>query len=378
MKPSWNISPADLKALLKAHGWMLLQEPMKDRLYIFEHLQFPRRQLTFPMDQEAPDFEESIRTVIEKLAELGGESVEGVISRIRSLGDDVLRLRIFSTSDDSSLPLGFAAALVQNTEKLLRASACTVLKPRTHHPRLFLAEAAQFIEKARFAQTEQGSFILRVACPIHGMERQRLTEAGGDQAPFARQVMLSVHVAIETLINAIESEALDPLMDQLKSSDQPVLSANLCEALFGMHDERMGNSLDVGFDWSALRPAPAHASRPLRIQRSHFSRIEEVCRALRASDPHREAAFIGSVERLDGEMGQDGRRSGDVLLAILLPEEGETVRVRAMLNADSYEKAHRAHMRSGAYVQVTGQLLSGRQPRQLVAVSGFELLGSSD
>jgi hypothetical protein len=144
-----------------------------------------------------------------------------------------------------------------------------------------------------------------------------------------------------------------------------------------MHDAFIDNSLDIGFDWSALHAVPAHISqRSIRIQRDYFSRIEAVSRELRTVDLHEEDSFIGTVERLDGVMDASGCRSGDVILALLIPEEGETVKAKIQLSADAYKKADHAHMTSGGYVRVTGRLHPGRQPRQLTHVSRFELISS--
>jgi hypothetical protein len=277
--------------------------------------------------------------------------------------------------NDSSLPLGFAGTLVQNTEKLLKAAACTALRPRTHHPRLSLSEALQLIEKARFQQTETGSFILKVACPIHALEVQGGLALDDSNPPFVRQTTLALQQSLAKLTSAIEADTLDALVDELKKSDAPIVSSNLCEAIAGMHDEAVDNSVDVSFDWSALHAVPQQSKAGrIRIQRDYFSRIEEVRRELRAVELEADDTFIGTVERLDGTMDDDGRRSGDVMLALLLPDEGETVRAKISLNAHDYENAIAAHKTNGAYVRVVGRLRPGRQPRQLTNVTRFELL----
>ena len=102
-----------------------------------------------------------------------------------------------------------------------------------------------------------------------------------------------------------------------------------------------------------------------------FSRIEEVRRELRSTEKDQQDTFIGTVERLDGEMTGSGRRSGEVILALLV--DGESVRTRTSLDPEEHEKADKAHMTDGSYVQITGRLRSGRQPRLLTNVSSFEL-----
>lgn len=369
------VDPTDLRDYLKAIGWSILESALEDRLYVLENEAFPRRQIVFPMDTTAPDYRESLDIAFFKLAEMTKQSSEVLLSRIRSLREDVLRLKVSFEGNDSTLPLGFAATLVQNTEMLLKAAACTVVRPRTHHPRLSLNEASQFVEKARFQQTESGSFVLKVACPVQALDVQGTLDLDGSNSPFVRQVTLALQQSLAKLTAAIEADRLSPLIDELKSGKTPIISSNLCEAIVAMHDEGVDNSLEVEFDWSAMLVVPRQISRrPLRIQRDYFSRIEELRRELRATESHREDTFIGTVERLDGTIDDDGRRSGDVILALLLPDEGETVRAKMTLSADDYAKADKAHMSNGTYVQVAGRLLPGRQPRQITNISRFELI----
>jgi hypothetical protein len=113
--------------------------------------------------------------------------------------------------------------------------------------------------------------------------------------------------------------------------------------------------------------------RPLRIQHDYFPRIEEVRRALRPAEGPKTDTFVGTVERLDGEMGPEGKRLGEVLLALLLPD-GESVRARVHLNAEQYAKADRAHMTDGAYVRLAGTLLPGRPVRSIRNLQDFDLL----
>ncbi|MDW9503039.1 hypothetical protein GOB10_18425 [Sinorhizobium meliloti] len=369
------ISPIELRTFLRANGWKLLPAAIKDRLYVLSNDRYPRRQLIFPMDSAAPDYAETVENVISKLAEMTGQGTPLLRSMIETVQSDVLRLRVYFEGNDRSLPLPFATGLISGAEKLLKSAACTAVMPRTNHPRLSLAEATQFIENARFGQTEAGSFILQISCPVHAMEIQGALQLDERDAPFVRQVTLSLHLALTQLIDAIEADMLDELVEELKSSKAPLISANLCEALSAMHDQQINNSLDVSFNWSSSSRAGVQTYRedPLRFQHDYFSRIDDVQAELKAVEKDDEDTFIGTVERLEGEMGSDGRRSGAVMLSLLLPE-GETVRARTSLNPDDYVIADRAHMSSNTYVRLTGRLRTGRQPRQLTDLKHFGIV----
>jgi hypothetical protein len=376
--PIAPIAPIDLRDFLKSQGWSVLEHALADRLFVLSSPAFPRRQLVFPMDLTAPDYAESVDLVVGKLCELMGVSRVSLMARLFSIRDDVLRFRIFHGANDHDLPLSFASSLITNAEKLLKAAACTVMRPRLHHPRLTLNEANQLIEKARFGQTERGSYVVRVSCPLNALEVQGSLELDDFDAPFVRQVTLSLNKALRQLTSAIEADSIDSLVDGIRTSTSPIVSSNLCEALSGMHDDQMDNSLDLSFDWSVLRQLPPQThTQPIRIQRDYFSRIEEIRRELRSVEREQQDTFIGTVERLDGEMGDDGCRSGVVVLAMLLAEEGESVRARTVLTPEQYAIADQAHMTNGAYVRVTGKLRPGRQPRQprqLTDISEFSIV----
>ncbi len=377
MNPQKAIGPTDLRDFLKHQGWVLREEGIAHRLFVMEHPQYPRRQLVYPIEDTAVDYAEAVSSVIDKLSGLTDTPRDVLLAQAKAVGDDVLRFRVkFDTHDHDGLPLSFASRLVEVTERLLKSAACTVVRPRTYHPRLSLSEANQLIEKSTFGHTEAGSFVLKVACPVHAMEDQGSLGPEGDRTPFVRQVTLLLQRALAQLVDAIEADNIDTLVGKLKASNAPLISSNFCEALTEMRDDVLDNSMDLSIDWSQLEPVSHCDSqrRVLRLQRDYFPRIEEIRRELRAVAQDSEDTFIGTVEGLDGEMGSDGRRTGGVILALLLPDEGQTVRARTMLGAADYLKADQAHMTNGAYVRVTGRLRPGRQPRQITDISAFEVL----
>ena len=61
---------ADFANHLKSQGWSVLEAGLVDGLYVFEHPDFPRRQLVFPANETAPDYLESLNKASSKLAEL--------------------------------------------------------------------------------------------------------------------------------------------------------------------------------------------------------------------------------------------------------------------------------------------------------------------
>ncbi len=373
-----DISPLDLRDFAKSKGWFKIDLPEDIPLFILEHANHPHRQLVFPKSITAADYQDSVMISLEKLAFFEATSFESLYQQALSIREDVLRMRIAADSLKSHvLPLGFATQFITGTEKLLKSAACTVSNPRTHHPRLHSSIAQQLIEKSHFGQTEPGSFIIQVSCPLNALDEQPQLELGDLSAPFVRKVMLAIFQSIQQLSQAIENDSVENLVNQLKGELKPLISSNFCESLQMMRDETLDNSLDLSFDWSGLRPVnDPSLKRPLILAKDYFLRIDEIQRALRPHELQQPDIFIGSVESLLGDMNDTGQREGDVILAIL-PEDGESIRVKARLTAEQYSAALRAHETPHTFVRLKGKLRQGRQPRVLVDVTQFEVLSDT-
>lgn len=374
MNSEINIAPTDLRDYAKGQGWALLKDAAKDRLYVMTNPRYERRQLVFPMDTSAPDYSEAVMLVVNKLAAMERREVRSVIKSLLEVGDDAIAFRVTTgRQDECSLPLAFAGAMVAGAQQLLLASACSVLRPQAHHPRLGRSEAQQFLEAVRFRHTQPGSFVLNVSCPIQALDVQVPLLPNESDVPFVRRTTMTLCRALRDLVFAIETDSLDAMVEATKKGENAVVSSNLCEALTCFEDESLKNSVEIGIAWAGCIPLPPDEERIsiVRVQHDYFSRIEEVRRELRSTDLHMDDVFPGTVERLDGEMGSDGKRSGEVILSLLTPD-GEQVRARANLNAQQYEQADKAHMTDGAFVQVTGKLHPGRQPRLLNDIRSFE------
>lgn len=364
------IPPTELRDYAKSLGWRLLEEAVRDRLFVMENPNFPRRQLIFPIDDTVADRDEIVLRMAGKLAGMHGFSLPAILDQIAAVGDDTIRLRITSDRHDGSLPLTYAEGILSGTEQMLLASACSVLKPQRHHPRLGRADAQQLINASRFRHTEEGSFVVKISCPVNALDIQPQTRLILDEedTPFVRRTTQTLESNLLRLVTAIEADSVDKMVADIKSAAAPLLSSNFCDALAKFYDDGLKNALEVDIQWAPSHPHAA--TKAIRIQRDYFHMIEEVGRELRPAETFKDGVYVGTVDRLDGDIDDDGRRCGEALLILLM--DGETVRAKVHLTADDYAKAIQAHAAGESPVKVRGRLHPGRQPRLLTDIVDFQ------
>jgi hypothetical protein len=233
-------------------------------------------------------------------------------------------------------------------------------------------EADEFVKACRLGQTEYGSFVAKITCPLDaGSLSNNLFD---NYNPFARKTTVNLITACNKIVENIEQDSVDKFLES--NMKQPLISSNLCDALLKMQSIRDKGSLFINVNWATdmAVPFPANIVNKVTFKAEYFRIIENIQQALKPKIETENAQFlIGTVETLNGNVGDDGRRSGEVILALLLPDEG-VLRARLNLEANNYSVAVEAHKKGQGYVSFHGVLHRGPRIGRVENISVFKLM----
>jgi hypothetical protein len=343
---------------------------LSDRCALYQRPESDLEQLQIPLSRTLRDFTPRMAEAIAYLAEWEKRPALEVLHDLLLPPADVLRFaEAGPEADGGNVPLEHGLALLAGARKTLLAAACSVIRPQPFHPRLSLAEAEQFLARCRLGQTELGSYVVAVACPLDARpDNHTLVEA----APFGRQVSLLLMKSVHRLVHAVEigdpESALEPV------ETEPVVSANLCEGLLDMTPEGDGSVLTISASWARTYPPPTAVSLPreVRLRRETFFQIEALAERLRPAHAPQRRLLVGYVETLNGRPNADGQLEGQVILRLVDPES-DTLRARTDLSPADYHTAWLAH---GENLPITLQGIVRRAGRtfRIEEVTGFRLL----
>ncbi len=282
---------------------------------------------------------------------------------------DVLRFRVASQqANDGNLPLEQAINLLEGARRSLLAAACSVLAPVRHHRRMSRSEAEQLFRACKLQQTERGSFIMSLACPL------RAVPSDPDRDPFTRRATTYLMRSTARLVEAIEQDGVQQLIED--PNEPVVISANLCDALLRMQPDDDRGVLHITASWAPvlpMLPITAEAFSRVSLRKEHFDQIEVIYRELRPTGPLEPARYFGTVEELKGTLTTDNRRRGRVTL--LLADDGEMLRVDADLDAELHARAVRAYD-TPAQIDVEGVLHVGIRSHVLKDIRRFDVVES--
>jgi len=336
-----QVTPRALTGYAQGLGWQPLPNGNRPEIVVYHRPDSRLHQVIIPTDSTLTDFGEAVVDVVRKLAEFEKRPAGEVLEHLLLPPADVLRFREISPdAETGNLPFEHAVRMINGTRRLLLSAAHSVLVPRVYHPRLSRSEAEEFVSRCRLGQTERGSFILNVACPLE----LQVALPGTESEPFARRVTNLLIQSLEALARAAETTRADDLLDPTRT---PGMSANLCESLLLLRPAGDRASLTVSVTWSrALLPASREQSRQVQLRQEVFEVAEGLAPRLRTAPEPRPSRFIGFVDVLSGQPSRnDPRPSGEVDFTLFDDEQGE-IHARGVLNAADYATAAAAHLAS--------------------------------
>jgi hypothetical protein len=367
-----RVSPRALQGYTRGLGWQPVPNGKRPEIAIFQRPDSPLHQVTVPTDETLSDYAEAVAEAVRKLAEFENRPASEVLEHLLLPPADVLRFREVSPDADvGNLLFEHAVRMINGTRRLLLSAAHSVLVPQPSHPRLSRSEAEDFVNRCRLGQTERGSFVLNVACPLE----LPLTLPGIQDEPFARQVTNLLMRSLGALARAADSARADELLDPLEN---PGLSANLCESLLLLRPSGDRGTLTVSAVWSrALLPPLRESSRQVEVRQEVFEVAELVAPRLRTLPQPRPARFVGFVDALRGQpTRQDPRPSGEVDFTLFDDEQGE-ISARGLLPPKDYAIAGEAHLSSNL-VAFKGTLRRLPRISRIDGIADFEMVDFHD
>ena len=336
-----QVTPRALIGYAQGLGWQAVPNGRRPEIAVYHRPDSRLHQVIIPTDPTLEDYGEAVTEAVRRLAEFEKRPAREVLDHLLLPPADVLGFREISPDAESgSLPFGHAVRMINGDRRLLLSAAHSVLVPQAYHPRLSRSEAEEFVNRCRLGQTERGSFVLNVACPLE----LHLALPGLEVEPFARQVTTMLMRSLEALARVADTARADDLLDRTRN---PGVSANLCESLLLLRPSGDRASLTVSATWSrALLPESREPARHVQLSQTVFEIAEAVAPRLRTAPQPRLSRFLGFVDVLSGQPSQDDPRpSGEVDFTLFDDEQGE-LRARGILNANDYATAAAAHLAS--------------------------------
>jgi len=277
------LRPLEVRNYAESRNWQPISG-VPGRQWVLNHGTERLRQVQIPMDAGTLGYEEAMLDVVRRFADIESREPEELLADLQHPDADTLRFRVVGPeTQGGQLSLAADISLREGARRALLAAASSVVSPALYHPRLSRSQAEQLVRASLAGQTELGSYVIKILCPLSAIDEPPATPTLFDPAPaprsFVRQTTTLLMRATSDLAGSIEQDSMDELVR--KNREQPTLSWNLCDALIRMRPDR--GRVDLSVSWAADPSEPPPHDVPVQVSfpSEYFPQIEKLAERLR-------------------------------------------------------------------------------------------------
>lgn len=362
-----SVRPRTAKQYAKAKGWNFVKD-FKDKFYIYQ--KDTSGQLLIPKNREAIDYPNRVMDLIRVFSMDEKRDSVAILNDLFNPEADILRFRLKGDRyADGTAPLTEGMNLYSGSKRSIYVSALQVKGPQRFYKRISNTEIDTFISACKMGQTERGSFIASLVCPlsVQGFETNLTLFDNAQTSPqsFTRKVTTNFLTGIDAILKSIDEDNLD----YLKVENNYIISSNFCDSIVEMQPDSNDSALEINATLSISDFIP---SIPLSrtIEKDYFTLIEQIGREIKPQNTEEEKSYYGKVKTLNGSAGENGHVKGEVILTFI--DDDKLVRAKVDLDEERYKIAHEAHIADRS-INIVGVLEEGARMSKFKSYRDFKL-----
>lgn len=332
-----KVGPLDLAAYLRTRGWTE-QERTAGRFSIWTlGRNGDSFEVLLPLDVGFRDYALRIGELLRTLELVEDRSQLELLADVATSFADLIRVRALADgAHDGRIGLDAGLELMRNAREMMLAAACAAIEPRPHYPSRKPDRAMEYLASLEMGQTERGSYVLSILSPVPpALQGSLFPDA---EEPFERRVTRTLAEAATAARDAAEESAATGQLEPFQRAVQRGVSANLCDALSGLHQAGGGDRLDLGVSWASARRADVSVPAVIHFTRDAANVLREASRIFKETGAETDFELLGYVIGLKRE---EGAETGTVTVSGLV--DGSLRKVRMELSGAAYERAIEAH-----------------------------------
>lgn len=367
-----DIKPLRLKNYLVSREWT--QEPFKRKDLLKFKSPTPLIddneyvEVLVPLNEKIIDYPSVVELAIENISAFEGRNFEDILYQILNFGDS-FKIKVSTIETKKGcIPLSKGISLYEYWKDLLIYSVCAELYPNKKNFLRKLKDAANYVDKSLIGQSQYGSYIANIYCPLP-LPRDRVL-GGEPLSPIERRTVLRVLRGLQNVSESIDIESPDPIIDNYSKG----LNSNMCDALINIIELGEGSDIIVSANLEPVWIIPNDIKRHYILNNSSKYYLEQASDILKEAPSEIESELIGYILKLERPADTE---TGDIELIAFDEETKNPFRVKAKLDTASYQLAIRAHSKK-ANIRIKGLLKKLGRRWYLDNPEGLEITEEND
>ena len=333
-----SIKLKNLKDYLINKGWMIEGSNLPNLDKISKIIDKNKIEVLIPANEAVEDYEYRLSSIILMLSNLQNKDMEDILDEILYPKYNSLRVRINSNEENNeSLPYDYAEKAISDIKKIIRFQTCSAITPQSQYQRGY-DKANKLLEECRLAQTERGSFVIRVLIP-------ELIEENKNKE-------LSKLMINNLITGLLEIRTLD-LSDEkrFKKEYDLKLSKNVCDAISNLLGKEDGHEIEIK---TRLNGEDKIKERSIKIEpQIFFKKLNKMASYLKKIHEEEIITIEGYIPEMKRDELEPHHKTDKKRIKVYA--ESKKINIYILLKEEDYKKACDAH-KNKKKISITGLL----------------------
>lgn len=318
--------------------------------------------ILIPQTAKYSDYYRLMQESLLTIAKYENTSLKGLFNKLINPSSDILKWRIANIGTLSgAISFNAMGNNIEYIKEMISAAYLDILSPTSYHKKVSIKEVQDQVAKYRFGQTEIGSYILNLICPL-GYYQYKLFQEDHDDIPLCRQINIRMLDNISTIQHSV--------IDNSSQLDEEVsagnISVNFLNSLSDIYEENKDSEFSITAEWNKHVPILGdNIISEIILQPRCIEKVNEIVETYTPKQEQNiEKSFYGKIINISGEPEVYDRHNVMVTVAAI-GEEGKRINVKVELNYNQYFNIVDVAFQSGTNVKVTGIMTSTAKTTKL-------------
>ncbi len=294
---------------------------------------------------------------------------------LSTLDYDVVKCRLISQDvKDGSVPLGEAVDFVAKACKLISVAVKDVVSPDDlYHQRIRSTEIDELSRRARFGQTDRGSFVINLYLPLGTSSDDELFVSV--RRNVFRKSLIHLMETLDHATKLIDNRTPDLFLEE-NSNAEIKASANL----FVATDEARvsdDSELEISVNWSPKLPIDSNVPSRILVSERHSTSFWEWNKVYQPKMKETTSSeFLAKVISVAVQDRDENKRPSGIAIFQIIGND-EIYEASSFLNSDDFNTANECLM-NDHFVAFRGKCERSRKKATIVEISNFRTLFDSN
>ena len=305
-----------------------------------------------PLVKEFSDYYRVMGETLQSIASFENRSIEALVNRILNPSYDIQKWRIANNyTSDGKIPFFSMKDTIEKIKDVLATAYLDTLNPTRFHKKVYTTDVNKNISEYSFGQTEIGSYILNILCPL-GNYQYTIFNPTEQDIPLNRKINMRLLSSIDNIQKDLKNSNNNKVDEDV---DQGLYSINFLDSLVDIYDETKDTEMNIIVDWCKdigfvnEPPISSIKLEPIFMEKVNF--IADKYRPKKEENIKK--TYYGKIESITANPKVEDREYVQIKI-VTIGDDNKKLNIQSRLNYSTFYSIVKIAFDNGSNIKLSG------------------------